>query len=567
MPVSWRLSKLPRKHWIWPTSVAGAIVIMVARIVSTYAIFNDTADEPYHIGSAVSYWAAKHHIRGTQHPPLTRIVSGLPLMLAGVDSPRDRGVTTVQNDLTAFETGHDVLLRSKRAYWTVLTIARAAMLVFPIAAVIYVYLLGRYLGGALVGTLGAVCVSTDPTLLGHGGLVATDVAAAAGFLAALYHGLRFLAHPNWKRAIVAGLALGLGVACKFSCLAVIPALGLILFTRRFRAMREGKWRHYFRAWPRVTRAAGVGIVAFVTLWGTYLFNIGRPGDSTALQELAEWKVLPDSLKSLPLPMPAAVWGFTMVWEHNRAGHATYFNGVVSNQSSWAYFPECIALKTPTSVIVGLVIALATVFVARRTPRAMVTIIPVAIYVAASINSGINIGIRHVLPAIPLLYILMTQQLVRVRMTAFLGVIALAAYVETFVLHPDYLAFFNLLAGGPTNGANYLLDSNLDWGQDQWRAKEWLEQNARGRIVTNRAFGNPRLREWRHEGFILQPPGSSPKGLLVVSKNEAYGLYLGVFEDEAGHRWVEPPLVGLNRLKPIAHVGYTIDIYDLDAPAR
>src|SRR5262245_4862729 len=133
MPGSWRPSKLPRKHWIWPTSVAAAIVVMVARIVSTYSIFNDTADEPYHIGSAVSYCVAKHYIRGAQHPPLTRIVAGLPLMLAGVDSPRDRDVMTVQNDLTAFETGHAVLLHSKRSYWSVLTIARAAMLIFPIA--------------------------------------------------------------------------------------------------------------------------------------------------------------------------------------------------------------------------------------------------------------------------------------------------------------------------------------------------------------------------------------------------------------------------------------------------
>jgi hypothetical protein len=561
-----RLKNLPRKHWLWRALVAAALAVMVVRIISTYAVFNDTADEPYHIGAAVSYCVAKHHVRGTQHPPLTRIVAGVPLVLAGIDSARDRGVKTVQNDLTAFEIGHDVLLRSHRPYWTVLTIARTAMIVFPIAAVVYVYLLGRYLAGPLVGTLSAVCFSTDPTLLGHGAVVATDVAAAAGFLAALYHGTRLLARSTWRRALLAGVVIGLAVACKFSCLAVIPALALILLTRRLGALRCGRPRAYVRAWPRAVHLLAVALVAFVTLWATYLFDVGRPGDSTALRPLAEWNVMPEWLKPVPLPMPAAFWGFAMVWEHNRAGHSTYFNGTVSNTASWGYFPEAIALKTPTAVVIGLALALATGLMARRTPRALVTLIAFAVYLAASINSGINIGIRHVLPAIPLLYIVMIQQLARVRMTAAVVGIALLAIVETLWLHPDYLAFFNVLAGGPTNGGKYLLDSNLDWGQDQARLKDWLEQHARGRVVTNRVFGNPRLRQWPHQGFELLPPGSSPRGLLAVSKNEAAGLYLGVFEDEQGKRWVEAPLQGLSRMRPVARVGYSIDIYDLDAPS-
>lgn len=45
-------------------------------------------------------------------------------------------------------------------------------------------------------------------------------------------------------------------------------------------------------------------------------------------------------------------------------------------------------------------------------------------------------------------------------------------VESASIHPDYLAYFNVLAGGPQNGQHYLIDSNLDWGQDLKKLRTW-----------------------------------------------------------------------------------------------
>ncbi len=44
------------------------------------------------------------------------------------------------------------------------------------------------------------------------------------------------------------------------------------------------------------------------------------------------------------------------------------------------------------------------------------------------------------------------------------------------IHPHYLSYFNLAAGGPENGHNILIDSNIDWGQDLIRLKQWMEEN-------------------------------------------------------------------------------------------
>ena len=44
------------------------------------------------------------------------------------------------------------------------------------------------------------------------------------------------------------------------------------------------------------------------------------------------------------------------------------------------------------------------------------------------------------------------------------------------VYPHFTAFFNRAAGGPANGPRYLLDSNLDWGQDVKKLKAWLAES-------------------------------------------------------------------------------------------
>jgi len=46
-------------------------------------------------------------------------------------------------------------------------------------------------------------------------------------------------------------------------------------------------------------------------------------------------------------------------------------------------------------------------------------------------------------------------------------------------YPHCLSYFNESIGGPLNGPNYLLGSNVDWGQDLRYLKWWLEKNQSG----------------------------------------------------------------------------------------
>jgi hypothetical protein len=125
-------------------------------------------------------------------------------------------------------------------------------------------------------------------------------------------------------------------------------------------------------------------------------------------------------------------------------------------------------------------------------------------------------------------------------------------VETALVHPDYLSFFNVAAGGPARGERYALDSNLDWNQDVIRLSQWLHTNAAGRPYALRLIGQrnkPLLAALGLDRHSLSAPLHG--GLLCISKDV---------------RLMDSDYTWLSRRAPIARVGYSIDVYDLSGPA-
>jgi hypothetical protein len=166
----------------------------------------------------------------------------------------------------------------------------------------------------------------------------------------------------------------------------------------------------------------------------------------------------------------------------------------------------------------------------------------------------------------------------------------ATVASTLLVAPHYLAYFNWVSGGPSNGSEHLIDSNIDWGQDLVGLRRWLGANAPGEPVGLAYFGqiNPNIFLFRHEGgfpWFLPPPrrGSIapmdippryrkeqlqgiqfPPGLYAVSASLVRGLPWRVYENELP-RWA-PRAVWENgfsyfqELKPIGQIGYSIFLY-------
>jgi hypothetical protein len=152
-----------------------------------------------------------------------------------------------------------------------------------------------------------------------------------------------------------------------------------------------------------------------------------------------------------------------------------------------FFPLAFLFKTPVAFLVMLVLA---ALAWRRKNvgvawlRAMYPLTPylvfILIYGVFALRSHLNIGERHLLPIYPMLFILAGAAgwLWKEGGKAWkwcVGALVLWFVASSVLVWPNYLTFFNELAGGPKNGYRYLVDSSLDWGQDLPGLRKYLEQ--------------------------------------------------------------------------------------------
>jgi hypothetical protein len=104
----------------------------------------------------------------------------------------------------------------------------------------------------------------------------------------------------------------------------------------------------------------------------------------------------------------------------------------------------------------------------------------------SFFTHIPIGIRFLLPVFPFLFLavgyLCEAGLWKGKVNKTVMVVVGIAYlIPSVCVFPNYLPYFNLAAGGPCKGHKWLIDSNLDWGQDLPGLKKYMEKNGIDKI--------------------------------------------------------------------------------------
>ena len=195
---------------------------------------------------------------------------------------------------------------------------------------------------------------------------------------------------------------------------------------------------------------------------------------------------------------------------------------------------------------------------------------VLIFASNTAFNSLQIGVRHVLPAYPLLFVLVSGRLVRLAqgfgglLPVAAGRAAVAGLIVWFVagslaVAPRYLQYFNAWAGGPEGGHERLIDSNLDWGQDLVRLREYMHENGIDRVQLA-YFGRVDPEVYGIDYVALDPPGRP--GTAVVSATFLMGRpYFWLLGGRA--RWVPAnTYVWLQEREPAARVG-SMFVYELD----
>lgn len=422
------------------------------------------------------------------------------------------------------------------------------------------------------GLITLAMLALDPNILAHMRLATTDLGLAAAAILAGYTLWLFLKRPGWGLAVLAGASLGLLQNTKFTALLFLPLFGIVILVgawQRIR-MRTTKRQHFlvmiFLVYP---------VSAFLALWATNGFQTGP---------------LPE-----PLPVLGELGGGTVpLSEHldqlldigNRLQVSTpaFLLGEYSDVGWWYYFPVAFVLKTPLPTILLMawgVIRIATKRSFFSILDRVALLIPPLGYLAIALTSDINLGYRHLLPMLPFLFVFtggaMGQMFTRMpagnlnpwtrrRRIMALTLLTWLAVVSIW-MYPHYLAFFNVLAGGPDHGWRALVDSNLDWGQDLSNLKLWLDEHNEHPVwLSYFGEGRPEYYGIRYKGLDSFPPRlMNPETRPFYPWDPAPGLYaISVTNLQGVHFADHDQFAYFRERTPQAKVGYSIFLYDQPA---
>lgn len=279
---------------------------------------------------------------------------------------------------------------------------------------------------------------------------------------------------------------------------------------------------------------------------------------------------------------AFIYGFARA---DRDSHirSSFLLGHYSLTGFRTYFFYSFLLKTPLPALILIFAGLVPVLInrARWGSHVIFCLVPVGLYFVGASLAHLDIGLRHLLPIYPFLYVLaggVARDLGRLRpatrtilFTSIIGWVAVSSRIVFFPakgsfcqrIGTHYLAYFNELGGGPANGYKELVDSNLDWGQDLKNLKIWLEEHSVKGPVGLCYFGtaDPRYYQIAYEnlpgGYTFEPlvgfEKLRPGGLVIISATNLQGVY---FDPGLRQAWREV----LSHCDLVDSVGYSIFIY-------
>jgi len=471
--------------------VAALLFILILQYAVSIHRQSISWDESCHIYSGYSYWTRADYGMNPEHPPLVKLLATMPLLSLPLNSPPLRGGDF---KVEAFLLGNDFIYGNGAPADTILWRVRLAASLITILLALLIFFAAREMFSTGAAFLALALFVFDPNILAHAAYVTTDMALTCLLFATVFAFYRYAKQPTWPRLALTGLAAGLALAAKHSAILLFPILLLLAVAELIRRSYQQPAAE-LETTPRLAlRYLGAlvitGLIAVVILWSFYGFHytarpaglalnppladyvqgIHHPLEVRVISAFARFHLLPESY----------LYGLTDV--RQMADYmSTSVLGRVYPHGQWFYFPVAFVIKTPL-VLMLLLLAALFVLPRRAAPRELLFLtIPPAFYFAVAMATNLNIGLRHILPIYPYLFILAGAAawalIARNRRWTY-AIAALLVFTIASSLHSrrSYIAYSNELWGGPAHTYQYLTDSNADWGQQLISVKHYLDQN-------------------------------------------------------------------------------------------
>jgi hypothetical protein len=165
-----------------------------------------------------------------------------------------------------------------------------------------------------------------------------------------------------------------------------------------------------------------------------------------------------------------------------AGFPSYLAGRWAETGWWYWYACAFVVKEPLGFQILLVVSVLNGLCKwRRWTResvsewSMILVPPAVTFALVSSQTGFTHHLRYMLPAYPFLFVLASRVMSLGAGGKWLTVLCLLwQSLNVLCAAPHWMSWFNEAAGGPQNGSNWLLHSNLDWGQDLLFLKQWQQ---------------------------------------------------------------------------------------------
>ncbi|MEK7603767.1 MAG: glycosyltransferase family 39 protein [Patescibacteria group bacterium] len=586
-----------------------AFAVLVALVLAITSLWDDSfiVDEIPHVGAGYSYVTKGDFRLNPEHPPLAKDLAGFALLSQDMDQTAfsTQYWTTDVNGQWNF--GRTLIYSRSNNVDAVTRTAKIIMLIFFLLSAVLIYRFANERYGERAAFIAILLFSFSPTVLAHSRFVTTDVPALFGVLLGTYFFFKFIQKPTWGRFWFAAVAFGIAQLTKFSVVLIVPLF--VLMTIAWCMANSFSFRHSAAVFIRSLLLMAVGII--IVVWPVYALHIinyppeKQKNDTESnlasygnrlFADPVVWASDKPAIRSLAYYAS----GILMVVQRSKGGNTTFFLGEVRNYAWKHYFPTVYAIKEPIAfwlltIAVLFYLIIKTQFKISNLKFQKIKnwvreyfvefsmLLWLAIYWYFSINANLNIGVRHLLPTYGFVFILLGGQLSNMvqnlkRKTQnnninfkrlFLGStfslsLLLGWYIyEAVSVHPYYLTYFNQIAGGPSGGYRYAVDSNLDWGQDLKRLAIWAEENDIDKInldyfgwADQRYYLKDKL-VWIHAGtynsardFLAQNPDG---GYIAVSAT----FYMNSRENpKTSYAW-------LDAYKPIITIGNSIFVWKIE----
>ncbi len=556
-------------HRIPPAAKAlAAVLLSVFVLQASSAARRDsvTIDEYEHLPVGLYVLYTHDYSLDPINPPLVGMIAALPLL---------RSAPAFETDASwgHWGLGYTLMRLNVGEYQEIFVRGRTMIVLLSALLGCLVFAWANRLYGWRSALVAVGLFSFSPSMLAHGHLVTLDAPGALGFAATVWAAWWLLDRPGIARAALLGLALGVANLLKLS--AFILALVIVAVVVIRIVTERGEDRVPISRWLLLLIVTGL-VSLFVLNAGYEFQGTLAPLSEAALAEGGMLAGIRDALPWLRLPLPLPfVDGVDMVLNVGKGHEPSYFlAGELSSEGWWYYHLAAFAFKTPIPLLIAGAIAMGQwIFGRRRGSREYCLFVTVIVVFAAnSLFNSLYIGVRHVLPVYPVLFIavspLFANAFQRAASTGRRSVdLAAAGCVAALLLWfatasvltaPRYLEYFNEAAGGRENGHELLVDSNIDWGQDLLRLKDYIDAEGITRI--NLAyFGRVHPAVY---GIPFVPlEGPADRGVTAVSASFLMGRpYFWYRGGRLG--WVKSnTYTWLQEREPVARVG-SMFIYDL-----